>query len=187
MRSIERLQALRFSRGPRRRSVDERVVTQRRSMDCKPSVSTSVRSRSGNRRRSSVAAPSSFSLVAITSNGEIAATMARKCKALVWSKRLRNHPCPSVTTSGVVINRGGSENSLAKRACHRSDRSANAMSAEVSTFASALFSIYNLVDLRAGVGVARLEHAGVAHPGFGAVYRLQRTEGSSEQLRKRDT
>ena len=102
-------------------------------MDCKPSVSTSVRSQSGNRHRSSVAAPSSFSLVGITSSGWIAATMARKCKALVWSKRLRNHPCASVTTNGVVTNRGRLEKSLAKRACHRSDRSAKAVSAEVST------------------------------------------------------
>ena len=113
--------------------VDQQVLMRRALIVCRLSASTSVESWSEKRRSRDVAASISRCPVANSFVGPTASIKARNCKALARPQRLRSQLCPSPTTKVVVTNRGGSASNSLKSGCQASERSANAISAELST------------------------------------------------------
>jgi hypothetical protein len=101
----------------------------------------------------------------------MASTIEMNWRPLDESYLLRNHPWPSATTSGVVTSGGGEENKRRKREWWLSERSAKAIRAEVSTYASPFVTVNDAVDLLAGIAFSCLDHTGKAHPGFVVVGR----------------
>jgi hypothetical protein len=86
----------------------------------------------------------------------------------------------------VVTSGGGSEKRRRNNGWYESDRSTNAISAEVSTYESVFVAIYHVVDLPAGLGIACLDHPRVVHPGTRLVDRQSAAKGATEELRQRN-
>src|SRR6266705_7114834 len=63
-------------------------------------------------------------------------------------------------------------------------RSANAMNADVSTYASFLVAVDGFVDFLAGISFPALDHAGVAHPRLTLVPWKEMPQRASQQLRQ---
>jgi hypothetical protein len=63
-----------------------------------------------------------------------------------------------------------------------SERSANAMSADVSTYALVFLPIDDVVELLTGLGITGFDHSRISHPGFGFVDREHESKRTSEEL-----